>query len=496
MIELEDRPLELPVEHYPVGDHDDLVEDRLVVVAEQVRQPVRKPRDRIGLPRPGRMLDEVVMPRPALSRVADHRLHRMPLMEPGKDERRGMRALPRALLARRLDMHEPLQDLQPVIPLPDIAPKIRNIITIIRNGPWVPRPPRLTRPARAEVKRQELGFPPLEPRRDEGAVGVNREVHERPPREERVVLIPVPVLGDRIALGVLPGVRVLELHGRDRQPVEEERHVNRLARIPEAEVQLPRHGQHVRVVLIKRIVGDRQPRPEVREVNLHPPVLHPLPQHVKHPPRVNLRSHPQRELPLRGIRIPAVQLNQLVPPLDLGPANELPHLSSGQPKLAVEILPASRRHPPPPQQLPLNPLLKGPLAKRPSTHTEIPPVTAAVINACLRSARSAGVEPIRLDVTNPADLAAAVQQAGDVQLVINNAGILHGSALLGPDAIDGARAEFETNVLGPLAVSRAFAPVLARNGGGAILGGVLRRRAGSPSLVPRPTAHRRPPRGR
>ncbi len=81
----------------------------------------------------------------------------------------------------------------------------------------------------------------------------------------------------------------------------------------------------------------------------------------------------------------------------------------------------------------------------------------------------AGVEPIRLDVTNPADLAAAVQQAGDVQLVVNNAGILHGSALLGPDAIDGARAEFETNVLGPLAVSRAFAPVLARNGGGAVL---------------------------
>jgi short-subunit dehydrogenase len=56
-----------------------------------------------------------------------------------------------------------------------------------------------------------------------------------------------------------------------------------------------------------------------------------------------------------------------------------------------------------------------------------------------------------------------------VQLIVNNAGIVRGSALLGPDAIDGARAEFETNVLGPLAVSRAFAPVLARNGGGAIL---------------------------
>jgi NAD(P)-dependent dehydrogenase (short-subunit alcohol dehydrogenase family) len=81
----------------------------------------------------------------------------------------------------------------------------------------------------------------------------------------------------------------------------------------------------------------------------------------------------------------------------------------------------------------------------------------------------AGVEPIRLDVTNPADLAAAVDRASDVQLLVNNAGIVRGSALLGPDAIAGARAEFETNVIGPLAVSRAFAPVLARNGGGAIL---------------------------
>jgi NAD(P)-dependent dehydrogenase (short-subunit alcohol dehydrogenase family) len=81
----------------------------------------------------------------------------------------------------------------------------------------------------------------------------------------------------------------------------------------------------------------------------------------------------------------------------------------------------------------------------------------------------AGVEPIRLDVTNPADLAAAAERASDVQLIVNNAGIVRGSPLLGPDAIDGARAEFETNVLGPLAVSRAFAPVLARNGGGAVL---------------------------
>lgn len=81
----------------------------------------------------------------------------------------------------------------------------------------------------------------------------------------------------------------------------------------------------------------------------------------------------------------------------------------------------------------------------------------------------AGVEPIRLDVTRAEDLAAAVAKAGDVQLLINNAGISRPSPLLAPDVVEALRAELETNALGPLAASRAFAPVLARNGGGAIV---------------------------
>jgi NAD(P)-dependent dehydrogenase (short-subunit alcohol dehydrogenase family) len=80
-----------------------------------------------------------------------------------------------------------------------------------------------------------------------------------------------------------------------------------------------------------------------------------------------------------------------------------------------------------------------------------------------------GVVPLRLDVTHPADVAAAVAAAGDVTLLVNNAGISLGSNLLGADALTAARAELETNVFGPLAMSRAFAPVLARNGGGAIV---------------------------
>ena len=77
--------------------------------------------------------------------------------------------------------------------------------------------------------------------------------------------------------------------------------------------------------------------------------------------------------------------------------------------------------------------------------------------------------PVRLDVTNRQEIEAAAVACGDVDLVINNAGISRGSPLLAPGAIEAARAEMETNFFGPLLVSRAFAPVLARNGGGAIL---------------------------
>jgi NAD(P)-dependent dehydrogenase (short-subunit alcohol dehydrogenase family) len=80
-----------------------------------------------------------------------------------------------------------------------------------------------------------------------------------------------------------------------------------------------------------------------------------------------------------------------------------------------------------------------------------------------------GVNRVRLDVTKPNTIAAAAGQCADVNLLINNAGIALWSGFLSPDAIETARSEMETNYFGPLLLSRAFAPVLAKNGGGAIV---------------------------
>ncbi len=79
------------------------------------------------------------------------------------------------------------------------------------------------------------------------------------------------------------------------------------------------------------------------------------------------------------------------------------------------------------------------------------------------------VVPVQLDVTSPVDIDRAAATFGDVSIVVNNAGIGRSSAALAPGAIDAARAEIETNFFGPLRVSRAFAPVLADNGGGALV---------------------------
>ena len=81
-----------------------------------------------------------------------------------------------------------------------------------------------------------------------------------------------------------------------------------------------------------------------------------------------------------------------------------------------------------------------------------------------------GVVPVKLDVTNPQDVAAAAALCSEVNLVINNAGISGGAFLL--DAADGEatlRRLLETNLHGIHAMAVAFAPVLKANGGGALV---------------------------
>ncbi len=76
--------------------------------------------------------------------------------------------------------------------------------------------------------------------------------------------------------------------------------------------------------------------------------------------------------------------------------------------------------------------------------------------------------PVALEVTDPAAVSAAAEEADDVTILINNAGASVGVPFLDSSVAD-VRREFETNFYGPLLVTRAFAPIIERNGGGHIL---------------------------
>ena len=79
------------------------------------------------------------------------------------------------------------------------------------------------------------------------------------------------------------------------------------------------------------------------------------------------------------------------------------------------------------------------------------------------------IRPVTLDITNTSYVEAASRQCGDVDILINNAGVARFTPALAAPTIENARNEMETNYFGTLAMCRAFAPVLKKNGGGALV---------------------------
>lgn len=78
------------------------------------------------------------------------------------------------------------------------------------------------------------------------------------------------------------------------------------------------------------------------------------------------------------------------------------------------------------------------------------------------------VTALPLDVTDASSISRAAQACADVSILVNNAGLFLRQTLLGAPDLSSARAEMEVNYFGPLAMCRAFAPVLARSRPGAI----------------------------
>lgn len=100
---------------------------------------------------------------------------------------------------------------------------------------------------------------------------------------------------------------------------------------------------------------------------------------------------------------------------------------------------------------------------------------AKKVYAAVRSLKTAGplveqygskVVPVQLDLSDPASIQAAAKTASDVQVVINNGGVLKTASPLDADALEALAYEMDVNVNGLIRMAQAFAPVLKANGGG------------------------------
>jgi hypothetical protein len=320
VLEPGDGRLQLGVEHTAVGDDDDLVEDQLVgaqlcVLRQerrvaggvQVGQAVSQPGDRVGLARPGGVLQEVALPCAVDGGVRGEPLDDVPLVVAGEQD------LPRPVLGHVL-LHVAVQQVQPGVAGPDLLPQVGGAVTV-RVG----RVALAALPAgagRALVERQEDRVEPGELGGHEDQVGVYGEVRQAAAGEDpvgRVALLGVAVLRLGMPHG-LPGELVLQLRGSDRDAVDGQHEVQRLVRAALAVVQLPVDQQPVSRVVLYQL--GRQPvgGAEEGQLNALAALLDALSEDVDDAVCVHLVGDPLGEL---GLDRRPVLLDELGPFLRL-----------------------------------------------------------------------------------------------------------------------------------------------------------------------------------
>ncbi len=79
------------------------------------------------------------------------------------------------------------------------------------------------------------------------------------------------------------------------------------------------------------------------------------------------------------------------------------------------------------------------------------------------------VVPVHIDLDQPETISKAAELANDVDMVVNNAGMLKVESALSETAVDALKTEMEVNVYGLMRVAQAFAPTLKANGGGVLV---------------------------
>jgi NAD(P)-dependent dehydrogenase (short-subunit alcohol dehydrogenase family) len=86
-----------------------------------------------------------------------------------------------------------------------------------------------------------------------------------------------------------------------------------------------------------------------------------------------------------------------------------------------------------------------------------------------KAAQEAGAHFVRLDVTDDSSIEAATHTVGELDVLINNAGILEPNPALGDATREHLQAIFNTNVFGAVLATNAFLPALSRSNAATVI---------------------------
>ena len=299
--ELPDRVPELLVEHPPVRDDDDGVEDRpphprgraaLLTTAPhpfEAHELVGEPRDGVGLPAPGRVLHEVAAPRAVRGRVGEQAAHHVALVVAWEDLPPGHASGP---LLGLDDLRVVLQDVGQPLGGEHLAPEVVGL-EAVRVG----RVPGAVVPSLVEG--QEPRVPAAEVRAHAHLLVVHGEVDEAAAElEEQLARVAVTtVLLDGVVDGLL-GEAVLQLERGDREPVDEEAEVEGTRGVVGAVAELPGDAEDVAGVLLGGAGVARRGR-AVEQVDVRGQVGHAAAEDVHHATLRDLALEPGEE-PVAG----------------------------------------------------------------------------------------------------------------------------------------------------------------------------------------------------
>ncbi len=322
--------LKLGVEHAPVGDDDDLVEDQPAVVVVQRREVVGQPGDLLALARAGGVLDEVALPGAVDAGVRGAGAHDVPLVVAREDD-----------AARRpvaLVEDEVVQQLQPRVALPHLLPDVGGGVAVVA-GERVAHPAVGARSTGALIEGQKAGALPGQAGGHVGEVAVQREVHERALDQQGVARVTVvAVLADGLLhVPAGGGVLVLQLRGGGREAVDEQDEVERVLRAPGVVVDLAHDREPVGLVQGEARPIGLQVGTEVAQAKGDALLGDPVADQVDRPALGELRGDALEEsLPCSGL--PTGVLGQLVPRLALRVAHEGDEVVGVQRELLVVAL--------------------------------------------------------------------------------------------------------------------------------------------------------------